>query len=92
MAAAQDGGKSEVSVNSSPALKPKDWVLLSLRFVAFFATAAATIVMALNKQTNTLVVATVGNTPVKAAVTAKFQQTPAFVLVFVPTLLYLFYS
>ncbi|KAF5475485.1 hypothetical protein F2P56_007287, partial [Juglans regia] len=30
--AAQDGGKSEVGVNSSPALKPKDWVLLSLRF------------------------------------------------------------
>ncbi|XP_018828524.1 CASP-like protein 1B2 [Juglans regia] len=77
--AAQDGGKSEVGVNSSPALKPKDWVLLSLRLVAFFATTAATIVMALNKQTNTVVVATVGNTPVKAAVTAKFQQTPAFV-------------
>ncbi|KAG2689577.1 hypothetical protein I3760_09G145700 [Carya illinoinensis] len=77
--ATQGGGKSEVGVNSSPALKPKDWVLLSLRLVAFFATATATIVMALNKQTNTVVVATVGNTPVKVAVTAKFQQTPAFV-------------
>lgn len=88
--APQDGGKSEVGVNSWPAPKQKDWVLLSLRLVAFFATAAATIVMALNKQTNTMVVATVGNTPVKAALTAKFQQTPAFVLVFI--LFYTFFT
>lgn len=50
-----------------------------LRVLAFFATAAATVVMGLNKETKTLVVATVGSTPIKASLTAKFQHTPAFV-------------
>ncbi|KAK0579229.1 hypothetical protein LWI29_023145 [Acer saccharum] len=59
--------------------RKKDWVVLVLRVVAFLATAAATLVMALNKQTITLVVATIGNTPIKASLTAKFQHTPAFV-------------
>ncbi|KAI9198736.1 hypothetical protein LWI28_021361 [Acer negundo] len=59
--------------------RKKDWVLLVLRVVAFLATASATLVMALNKQTITMVVATIGNTPIKASLTAKFQHTPAFV-------------
>ena len=59
--------------------RKKDWVVLVLRVVAFLATASATLVMALNKQTITLVVATIGNTPIKASLTAKFQHTPAFV-------------
>ncbi|KAK2634575.1 hypothetical protein Ddye_029367 [Dipteronia dyeriana] len=59
--------------------RKKDWVVLVLRVVAFFATASATLVMALNKQTITLVVATIGTTPIKASLTAKFQHTPAFV-------------
>ena len=45
----------------------------------FLATAAATVVMALNKETKTLVVATIGNNPVTANITAKFQHNPAFV-------------
>lgn len=48
-----------------------------LRVLALIATAAATIVMALNKETHTFAVATIGNTPVKITLTAKFQHTPA---------------
>ncbi|CAK7357420.1 unnamed protein product [Dovyalis caffra] len=59
--------------------KQKRWVLLMLRVVAFLATAAATVVMGLNKETKTLVVATIGSTPITATLTAKFQHTPAFV-------------
>lgn len=59
--------------------KPKDCTILLLRVVAFLATVSATVVMALNKETKTLVVATIGTTPVKATLTAKFQHTPAFV-------------
>ena len=73
--------KTEAIFNSTPAQKQKDRILLLLRLVAFMATASATIVMALNKQTIALVVATVGNNPIKASLTAKFQHTPAFVLV-----------
>ncbi|KAF5742406.1 CASP-like protein 1B2 [Tripterygium wilfordii] len=54
-------------------------LLLMLRMVAFCATASATVVMALNKETKTVVVATIGNTPIKVTLTAKFQHTPAFV-------------
>lgn len=56
----------------------KDWILLSLRVVAFFATASATLVMALNKQTKSFVVGTIGNNPITASLSAKFNQTPAF--------------
>ncbi|XP_071719992.1 CASP-like protein 1B2 [Rutidosis leptorrhynchoides] len=55
-------------------------VVRLLRVFALFATAAATIVMALNKQTHTFAVATIGNTPVKIALTAKFQHTPANIM------------
>lgn len=78
-----DGGKPELGFNDYTPTVPKRnkeyWVLLSLRLAAFLATASATVVMALNKQTKTLVVATIGNTPLKATLTAKFQDTPAFV-------------
>jgi hypothetical protein len=76
--ALQSEEKLEVGYSS---LQPKTrkWVLLMLRVLAFFATAAATVVMGLNKETKTLVVATVGSTPIKASLTAKFQHTPAFV-------------
>lgn len=74
-------GKTDSFFNSTAAQKQKDRILLLLRLVAFFATASATIVMALNKQTNSVVVATIGNNPIKATLTAKFQHTPAFVLV-----------
>jgi len=74
--ASENGEKVEV-----PETKPKkkDWIVLSLRVVAFLTTASATLVMALNKQTKTFVVANVGNTPIKATLAAKFNQTPAFV-------------
>ncbi|CAH8319347.1 unnamed protein product, partial [Eruca vesicaria subsp. sativa] len=54
-------------------------VLLGLRVLAFSAKLSAAIVMGLNKKTKTFVVGNVGNTPVKATFTAKFQHTPAFV-------------
>lgn len=60
-------------------LVKRDWVVLCLRVVAVMATASATIVMALNKQSKSFVVATIGNNPVKVIVTAKFNHTPAFV-------------
>ncbi|XP_030537144.1 CASP-like protein 1B2 [Rhodamnia argentea] len=72
--------KPEAMHGSTPISKaPRNQVLLALRLVAFFATAAATVVMALNKQTKTMVVATIGSTPIKATLSAKFQHTPAFV-------------
>ncbi|XP_044479440.1 CASP-like protein 1B1 isoform X1 [Mangifera indica] len=67
--------------------KPKNWALLLLRVLAFCATATATIVMALNKETNTFVVATMGTTSIKATLTAKFQHTPAFVFFVIGTAL-----
>ncbi|XP_027338381.1 CASP-like protein 1B1 [Abrus precatorius] len=78
--ASENGEKVELGLNEVPETKAKkDWVLLSLRVVAFLATASAALVMALNKQTKTLVVATVGSTPITATLSAKFNQTPAFV-------------
>ncbi|KAA8544810.1 hypothetical protein F0562_019599 [Nyssa sinensis] len=76
------GEKPEVGSNKVPVKDTKGWairLLPLLRLLAFFATVSAMIVMALNKQTKTLVVATIGSTPVKATLTARFQHTPAFV-------------
>ncbi|MCD7465182.1 hypothetical protein HAX54_000747 [Datura stramonium] len=56
-----------------------DWVMPFLRLLAFGATVSATLVMALNKEEKTIVVATIGTTPIQATLTAKFQHTPAFV-------------
>ncbi|OMO73793.1 hypothetical protein COLO4_26866 [Corchorus olitorius] len=67
---------------NSMSWKPKsgsNWTLLGLRLLAALAAAAATLVMALNKETKTFVVATIGTTPVNLTLTAKFQHTPAFV-------------
>ncbi|XP_027348605.1 CASP-like protein 1B1 [Abrus precatorius] len=78
--ASGNGEKVEFGFNADPDTKPKkDWALLSLRVVAFLATASATLVMALNKQTKSLVVATIGTTPITITLTAKFQHTPAFI-------------
>ncbi|CAL0320197.1 unnamed protein product [Lupinus luteus] len=72
--------KVELGFNVVSDTKPKkDWVLLSLRVIAFLATASATIVMATNKETKNLIVATIGSTSIKATITAKFNQSPAFV-------------
>lgn len=80
--ASENAGKVDLAFNSVPDLKPKkEWVLLSLRVVTFFATASATLIMALNKQTKSFVVATIGTTPVTISLGAKFQHTPAFMLV-----------
>ncbi|KAL2524385.1 CASP-like protein 1B1 [Abeliophyllum distichum] len=59
--------------------RSNDWIIPILRLLAFFAMLSATLVMALNKQKKTLVVATVGTTPIQVTLTAKFQHTPAFV-------------
>jgi len=81
--ASENGEKVEVGLSAvaeaKAKAKKKDWVVLSLRVVAFLATASATLVMALNKQTKSFVVATVGSTPIRASLAAKFNQTPAFV-------------
>ncbi|XP_061365816.1 CASP-like protein 1B1 [Gastrolobium bilobum] len=78
--ASANGEKVELGFNAVRETKPKkDWVLLSLRVVAFLATASATLVMALNKQTKNLVVATIGSNQITVTLTAKFQHTPAFV-------------
>jgi len=80
MASRNGEEKVERGFNDVHVTKTKnDWILLSLRVVAFFATAAATLVMALNKQTKSFIVGTVGNTPITATLSAKFNQTPAFV-------------
>ncbi|XVE91052.1 hypothetical protein DITRI_Ditri20bG0125200 [Diplodiscus trichospermus] len=78
--ALQSGDQKQMFIGYNLLSKPRSsWTLLVLRLVAFIATAAATIVMSLNKQTKTFVVATIGTTPVNLTLTAKFQHTPAFV-------------
>lgn len=83
MASGNDQEKVELGFNiavlETNPKKKKDWVLLSLRVVAFFATASATLVMALNKQTKSFIVGTTGSTTITATLSAKFNQTPAFV-------------
>ncbi|XP_058735776.1 CASP-like protein 1B1 [Vicia villosa] len=79
--ASRDEEKVESGFNVLPESKPKKeyWILLSIRIITFLATASATIVMALNKQTKNFVVATVGSIPVTVPLVAKFQHTPAFI-------------
>ncbi|KAI7757988.1 hypothetical protein M8C21_018709 [Ambrosia artemisiifolia] len=55
-------------------------LVILLRVLALCATTAATVVMALNKESHTFAVATIGNTPVKITITAKFQHTPANIM------------
>ncbi|XP_021298390.1 CASP-like protein 1B2 [Herrania umbratica] len=80
--APQSGTEKPMFAYSSITCQAKSgwsWTLVGLRLLAFLATAAAAVVMLLNKQTKTLVIATVGTTPVKLTLTAKFHHTPAFV-------------
>uniref|UniRef100_A0A0D9Y1B7 CASP-like protein n=1 Tax=Leersia perrieri TaxID=77586 RepID=A0A0D9Y1B7_9ORYZ len=50
-----------------------------LRAFVFLATAVAAVIMGLNKQSYTTVVAIVGTKPVTQTFTAQFKDTPAFV-------------
>ncbi|XP_077253271.1 CASP-like protein 1B2 [Tasmannia lanceolata] len=79
--ALENGEKLEVGSCPIPKAKAElpSWVLVVLRLLALFATVSATLVMALNKQSITMVVALVGSTPITGTLTAKFQHTPAFV-------------
>ncbi|VVB12290.1 unnamed protein product [Arabis nemorensis] len=70
----------------------REKILLGLRIFAFMATLAAAIVMGLNKETKTLVVATIGTTPIKATLTAKFQHTPAFVFFVIANVMVSFHN
>ncbi|EOA18092.1 hypothetical protein CARUB_v10006548mg [Capsella rubella] len=82
------GGKIVVAGGTT-----KSWkVLLGLRIFAFMATLAAAIVMSLNKETKTLVVATIGTLPIKATITAKFQHTPAFVFFVIANVMVSFHN
>ncbi|KFK28670.1 hypothetical protein AALP_AA7G030900 [Arabis alpina] len=73
--------------------REKSWkLLLGLRIFAFMATLAAAIVMALNKETKTLVVATIGTIPIKASLTAKFQHAPAFVFFVIANVMVSFHN
>uniref|UniRef100_A0A1J3FLP6 CASP-like protein n=2 Tax=Noccaea caerulescens TaxID=107243 RepID=A0A1J3FLP6_NOCCA len=67
-------------------------LLLGLRIFAFVATLAAAIVMSLNKETKTFVVATIGTIPIKATLTAKFQHTPAFVFFVIANVMVSFHN
>ncbi|CAN4081938.1 unnamed protein product [Withania somnifera] len=82
MAQEGNGQKPAVVGENNNITKPKDysnWVMPLLRLFAFGATISATLVMALNKQEKTIVIATIGTTPIQATLNAKFHHTPAFV-------------
>ncbi|XP_004233179.1 CASP-like protein 1B2 [Solanum lycopersicum] len=74
---AQEGNGQKIDVAKSKVYY--NWVMPLLRLLAFGATISATLVMALNNQKKTIVVATIGTTPIQATLNAKFQHTPAFV-------------
>ncbi|TMX05760.1 hypothetical protein EJD97_001795 [Solanum chilense] len=74
---AQEGNGQKIDVAKSKVYY--SWVMPLLRLLAFGATISATLVMALNNQKKTIVVATIGTTPIQATLNAKFQHTPAFV-------------
>ncbi|KAK4440289.1 CASP-like protein 1B2 [Sesamum alatum] len=76
---ASEAGEKQESGRGKVTGSKLDLALVLLRLLAFFATLSATVVMALNKQTKTIVVATIGTVPITTTLTAKFQHTPAFV-------------
>ncbi|KHN48115.1 CASP-like protein 1B1 [Glycine soja] len=91
--ASENGDKLELAFSVVPDPKPKkDWVNLSLRVVAFLATASATLVMAFNKQTKSMVVATIGTNPVTITLTAMLQHTPAFIFFVIVNAIASFYN
>ncbi|XP_021851466.1 CASP-like protein 1B1 [Spinacia oleracea] len=70
--------KQEVAgYNSCVGSRKSNMVIALLRSVSLLATLVATIVMSLNKETKTFVVATIGTNSIKATLTAKFQDNPA---------------
>ncbi|XP_073059939.1 CASP-like protein 1B1 [Primulina eburnea] len=74
--------RPEVGSGQEPTPTPSsrvDWVVPLLRLLAFLATLSATLVMALNKETKKVLVATIGTTSIEATLKARFQDTPAFV-------------
>ncbi|KAG6583816.1 CASP-like protein 1B2, partial [Cucurbita argyrosperma subsp. sororia] len=77
-AKAEVGEYNHLAVASPPTRKWR-WGLVLVRLVASFATASATLVMALNKESKSVVVATVGTAPLTATISARFQHTPAFI-------------
>ncbi|KAL8214101.1 hypothetical protein R6Q57_003550 [Mikania cordata] len=72
--------QEKVADDSSIKKREMKRMVILLRIFALLATTAATVVMALNKETRTFVVATIGNTPVKINIAAKFQNTPANIM------------
>lgn len=73
-AKAEVGEYNHLAVASPPTRKWR-WGLVLVRLVASFATASATLVMALNKESKSVVVATVGTAPLTATISARFQHT-----------------
>ncbi|KAL2930683.1 CASP-like protein 1B1 [Bienertia sinuspersici] len=71
--------KSDVGYNSlgKSVRGNKNMATVLPRVVCLLATLAATIVMVLNKETKTIVVATIGTSSIKATLSAKWQNTPA---------------
>lgn len=58
--------------------RKRKWGFVLVRLVASLATASATLVMALNQQSKSIVVATIGTDPLTATLSAHFYHTPAF--------------
>ncbi|KAL8508256.1 hypothetical protein ACS0TY_018734 [Phlomoides rotata] len=79
MEASEGGVKPEINHDPAPVTcgSKVNLMIIGLRLLAFCSTLSATLVMALNKQTRTIVVATIGSVPIQATLTAKFQDTPA---------------
>ncbi|GER36811.1 CASP-like protein POPTRDRAFT_798217 [Striga asiatica] len=79
--ASEGGEKSDFNENHKGQSRSSrvDLVIMLLRLLAFLSTLSATLVMALNKQTKAITVATIGTVPVKATLTANFRHNPAFV-------------
>uniref|UniRef100_A0A7C9DNF5 CASP-like protein n=1 Tax=Opuntia streptacantha TaxID=393608 RepID=A0A7C9DNF5_OPUST len=67
-------------------------VIVLLRSLSLLATLAAALVMGLNKETKTFVVATVGTSSIKVTLTAKFQDTPANIFLVVACALATFHN
>ncbi|RWR88705.1 CASP-like protein 1B2 [Cinnamomum micranthum f. kanehirae] len=78
--AVENGGSLENGSGKKPIAKsPEKIMLIVLRLLALGATFSATLVMALNKETKSIVVPLGGSNSISATLTAKFQHTPAFV-------------
>ncbi|MQL97856.1 hypothetical protein Taro_030552 [Colocasia esculenta] len=77
-----ENGKRPAELGESPPprrAEPLRVLLVSLRVGVLLATAAAALLMGLNRQTRTMVVAVVGTTPISQTLVAKFYHTRAFI-------------